>query len=197
VDSYVSKPFGHLAIRPSPPNTDLRYTKGYPTRTGWWVGCSPATRRAAPRTRRAPCCTRAGRAACWPRAAPHPALGELCAGEVRVLHSRRAGRPLATRVGWSGAQPWSLGHLHREGPQSLAREEEGMALVEEELRGAGQQERSPTTAEYGTVWGRMLGRERRLKNLILGPAKHRQGRRVQHLHTKNTPPTASTGRSST
>jgi hypothetical protein len=101
VDSYVSKPFGHLAIRPSPPNTDLRYTKGYPTRTGWWVGCSPATRRAAPRTRRAPCCTRAGRAACWPRAAPHPALGELCAGEVRVLHSRRAGRPLATRVGRS------------------------------------------------------------------------------------------------
>ena len=73
-------------------------------------------------------------------AAPHPALGELYAGEVRVLHSLRAGRPLVTRVGWSGAQPWSLGRLRREGPWSPAREEEGMAPVEEELRGAGQQE---------------------------------------------------------
>ena len=83
----------------------------------------------------------AGRAARRPRAVPHPTLGELCAGEVRVLHPRRAGRPLATRLGWSGAQPWSLGRLRREGPQSPAREEEGMAPVEAELRGAGQQER--------------------------------------------------------
>jgi len=74
-------------------------------------------------------------------AAPHPALCELCAGEVRVLHSLRAGRPLVTHVGWSGAQPWSLGRQRREGPQSPAREEEGVAPVEAELRGAGQQER--------------------------------------------------------
>ncbi|OQU76117.1 hypothetical protein SORBI_3010G094750 [Sorghum bicolor] len=100
------------------------------------------------------------------------------------------GRLLPTRVGWSGAQPWSLGRLRREGPRSPAREEEGMAPMEE-LRGAGQQEHS--RAKW---WGRMLGRERRLKNLILGPAKHRQGRRVVHLHAKNTPPTTTTRRSS-
>jgi len=82
-----------------------------------------------------------GRAARRPRVAPHPALGELRSDEIRVLHSRRAGCSLATRVGWSGAQPWWLGRLRREGPLSPTREEEGMAPVEE-LRGAGQQERS-------------------------------------------------------
>ena len=110
----------------------------YPTRTGW------ATRqpRATPHPRwRGPCCICVERAARRPCAVPHPALGELCAGEVHVLHPRRAGRPLVTRLGWSGAQPWSLGRLRREGPQSPAREEEGMAPVEAELRGAGQQER--------------------------------------------------------
>jgi hypothetical protein len=37
------------------------------------------------------------------------------------------------RVGWSGAQPWSLARLRQEGPRSPVWEEEGMAPVEEEL----------------------------------------------------------------
>ena len=126
----------------------------YPTRTGW------ATRqpRAALHPRwRGPCCICAGRAARRPRAVPHPALGELCAGEVRVLHPRRAGRPLATRLGWSGAQPWSLGRLRREGPRSPAWEEEGMAPVEEE-----QASRSTIAAgQQGHRVGKNVGGERK------------------------------------
>jgi len=138
------------------------------------AGCPPATRRAAPR---------AGRALRWrgPRAASAPGgppAGHAFGVEWGAAMVARPPAPRGTSVTGVGGGRHGAG-----GGVGAKSRPAGAQLCRRLIEGA------PCGEE---CWGR----ERRLKNLILGPAKHRQGRRAVHLYAKNTPPTASTGRSS-